>query len=571
MTKTLKLFIGVIVATLCIPAYAQNNDSELPDPNPGDLSVWNFVKGVSLGWGSTDIRYPKSKPVATSLKTITLNAWKGERVSAQAVLVTPKPINNVQLRASDLQCGKNIIPARAVSKYFVRYVLGEADYGKSGLVLSADRLDSAQSLCVAANTTRPLWFEIKVPADTKPGLYKGTVSADCDGTVFSLPIQIRVSDNLLPDPSEWSFHLDLWQNPFAFARYWQVPLWSKEHFDTMRPLMTALAQAGQKVITTSIISHPWAGQTFDPFESMIGKFKQMDGSWKYDYSAFDKWVEFAMSCGITDQIDCYTLVPWSYQFDFYDCASNSVKIIKCEPKEQEYRDLILPFLKDFASHLKAKGWWEKTCIAMDERPMEQMNAALAVVHEADPEYRIKGAANYNVGSTEADGIYDMSVCYEYDLMTPETLERRNNAGQKLTFYTCCGPARPNTFTFSDPAEAAFLGWHAAAAGYDGYLRWAYCSWTEQPNQSSIYPARNWASGDCYLVYPGCTSIRFERLVEGIQDYEKIKILRAGASKAQKAMIDKVLARYFVATEFPGNGKAEEYLAKGREVILKIQK
>ena len=35
----------------------------------------------------------------------------------------------------------------------------------------------------------------------------------------------------------------------------------------------------------------------------------------------------------------------------------------------------------------------------------------------------------------------------------------------------------------------------------------------------------WSSGDTYLVYPGGSSIRFERLIEGIQDYEKIKILK----------------------------------------------
>ena len=36
----------------------------------------------------------------------------------------------------------------------------------------------------------------------------------------------------------------------------------------------------------------------------------------------------------------------------------------------------------------------------------------------------------------------------------------------------------------------------------------------------------WPGGDAYLVYPDAhSSIRFERLREGIQDYEKIRILR----------------------------------------------
>ena len=36
----------------------------------------------------------------------------------------------------------------------------------------------------------------------------------------------------------------------------------------------------------------------------------------------------------------------------------------------------------------------------------------------------------------------------------------------------------------------------------------------------------WAAGDTYLIYPGGrTSVRFERLVDGIQAYEKVRILR----------------------------------------------
>ena len=76
---------------------------------------------------------------------------------------------------------------------------------------------------------------------------------------------------------------------------------------------------------------------------MIAKMRQIDGTWKYDYTVFDRWVQFMMDLGIDKQIDCYTLVPWHYVFDYYDCATNSTKQVKCEPKQQAYRELILPF------------------------------------------------------------------------------------------------------------------------------------------------------------------------------------------------------------------------------------
>jgi len=547
-------------------AMAQVNDVELDDPNPGDQSCWQRLAQPSIGWGSIDVRYSRSQ-VAQVCRTVALDAWKGERVSAQAVISTPVEFKCVRMKPGELKCGKAVIPASSVSTYFVRYTVGTVPDGTPTLL--ADRLDPAESLAVPACSTRPLWIEVKVPSDAKAGTYKGTLSVECDGKVTVLPYQLKVADRVLPEPFEWTFHLDLWQNPYAVARYFGVPLWSEEHFEHMRPIIKRYVEAGGKVITASVIQHPWNSQTFDPFESMVAKMKHPDGSWTFDYSIFDRWIEFMMSCGLGEQINCYTMVPWHNKFEYYDCSINCTRIVECTPKDAAYRELLLPFLKDFAAHLKAKGWFEITRIAMDERPEEMMDAAFALLKEADPDFKISGAANYDVSSGSADRVFDMSVGYEYELLSPEAMAKRKSKGMILTFYTCCNPKRPNTFPFSDPAESAFLGWHAAAVGYDGYLRWALCSWPEQPNQTCDYPAKNWPTGDTFILYPTGTSIRFERLVEGIQDYEKIRIIRETASEAGKAALDEVLTR-FAPNKFDPSQKAEDLLSEGRKVLLKVQ-
>lgn len=496
---------------------------------------------TTLGWGSIDVRYSQTEVPETSQKSPLLRAWRGERVAAQAVLTTQEKLKNVDFTVSDLKSGRHIIPASAVKKYFVRYVITSTFKNKRDSILVADRLEPAATCHMEKGTTQPLWLDIQVPAETVPGTYKGSVIVNCDGKKLSLPLQLQVADRVLPEPSKWSFHLDLWQNPYTVARYFDVPLWSSQHFDKMRPIMQMLAAAGQKVITCSVINRPWNGQTFDHFESMIAKMKQLDGTWKYDYTVFDRWVEFMMSCGITKQIDCYTLVPWHYRFDYYDCATNSVKHLDCRPGEAKYHDFIVPFLKDFSRHLRQKGWFERTYIAMDERPEDQMEAAWQTIQDADPEFKIEGAANYSVDSEAADRVDDISVGFQYNLLNEEALARRTAKGQKTNFYTCCNPERPNTFTFSPPAESAYLGLHAAACNYDGYLRWAYNSWTKEPNEDTRYG--NWPAGDCYLVYPEGSSIRFERLVEGIQTYEKIRLLRPTLNPKESQRLDEMLQNF----------------------------
>lgn len=493
------------------------------------------TQGLILQWGSTDVRYPRNEvPVWQGNKQWETNAWKGERVNTQAVLWTKQSLKNVRITVSDLKCGKNVIPASATTASFVGYVWtdelnkdrksgcsdrpNKADWDSS---LVADVLEVRKSLDIEAQCTQPLWVNIWVPQDIPSGVYKGALTVSGENFAdMRLPMRINVQKRTLPDPAQWVFHLDLWQNPYAVARYYNVPLWSRQHFDIMKPLMQQLANAGQKVITASVMHHPWAGQTEDPFDSMVFRMKKIDGSWVYDYTVFDRWVEFMMSLGIDRQINCYTLVPWALKFDYYDQATNRIRFVEAKPGEAAYEDYWFSFLKDFAGHLRQKGWFEKTTIAMDEREKSMMQKAFDLIFRADAGYKVSGAGDYYPEIEPK--MYDLCLAYGHTL--PDSVrEERRRSGKLSTVYTCCIEAYPNTFTFSEPAEASWLMWHAVAGGYDGYLRWAYNSWTKDPLHDSRF--RSWAAGDCYLVYPGSSSIRMERLVEGIQDAEKIRILR----------------------------------------------
>ena len=84
----------------------------------------------------------------------------------------------------------------------------------------------------------------------------------------------------------------------------------------------------------------------------------------------------------------------------------------------------------------------------------------------------------------------------------------------------------------------------AGTKYDGYLRWAYNSWVKDPLHDTRF--RQWPAGDTYMVYPyGRSSVRFEKLVEGIQAAEKVRILREElkADTAKLAELDALIERF----------------------------
>ena len=534
---------------------------ELPNPVATDASKWTKVTNPIIAWGSTDVRYNKELPASvTPVGIMNLTAWMGEKVSAQLVISTNRDLKNVSVEVSDILAKNYKISKWNIERGFVRYVMTDElnKDGKGGCgrrpnkadwdsTLVADVIDHVTpALDIKANTTQPVWVSVKVPRENIiKGMYRGTVTVKEDGKVLKeLPLVVNVKNRVLPAPKDWAFHLDLWQNPYAVSRYYNVEPFSQEHFDLMRPIMKRYADAGGKVITASIMHKPWNGQTFDPFESMVTWMKKADGTWWFDYTVFDKWVEFMMSLGIKKEINCYSMVPWRLNFQYFDQASNQFKYFTGKPGEPAYEEFWMRMLKSFAQHLKEKGWFEITHIAMDERGLKDMLATIEVVRKADPDFKLSLAGSHHKELLEPLNDYCVTMA---ETFSPEEIAVRRAKGMTTTYYTCCAEARPNTFTFSPPAEAEYLGWFASKAGVDGYLRWALNSWVEKPLHDSRFT--NWAAGDTYILYPDArTSIRFERLIEGIQAYEKIRILRTetdkkGRSKNYGKQLDKILEAF----------------------------
>ena len=496
-----------------------------------------FAQGVHVSWGDIDTRYAKyAEPGHAVSDEIELSGWRGERVFAQAVVWTDALVEELNFEVTDLKGkGRHKIESENIKAGFATYVVGDG-YFSNGTgcgewanephrdsVIVADCIDYyLERMPLEAKQTQGIWLTCRIPADVKPGEYTGKlIVRDGKKVLKSLILNVVVQENVLPEPKDWHFHLDLWQNPYAVARYHGVELWSEEHFEVMRPLMTLLAEAGQKVITTTLIHKPWGGQTYDHFESMVKWIKKADGTWDYDFSIFDKWVEFMMECGVTAQIICYSIAPWSSRFQCYDEASDSMLDFVAEVGTKEYDEYWSRMLKVFAQHLQEKGWFDICAIAMDERPEEVMAEVIRVIRSVNPDFKISLAGNYHP-SIEKE-IYDYCIAYGQEF--PEDVLARRKAGGKIsTYYTCCTEIAPNLFTVSDPQDGLLLGMEMLRRKSDGYLRWAYNSWPEDPMTDSRF--RAFTSGDTFIAYPlGRSSIRLERLVQGIQEYEKVQVMK----------------------------------------------
>ncbi|MCM1028203.1 MAG: DUF4091 domain-containing protein [Pseudoflavonifractor sp.] len=477
-------------------------------------------------WTDASVHIPPSGPHKAVLRSdTTFTAWRGQRAGLQA-LIEP----GLSLTGKTLYPRIKGAEGLDASARFMRYALTN-DFRSCGVPPElepwpvADIIDLDTAITMEHGRNYPLWVTVEVSERAPVRRQQMTLELVNEPTgkvEVSLPLTFEVQGMTLPSPqSEGYFHLNMWQQPYAVARYYGVEPWSESHLKLLEPYARYLARAGQKAITTIMFYEPWGEQSNDKFLPMVETLKKSDGSWAYDYSNFDRYVEFMDKMGVGPIIECFSMIPWEMNFRYRDEAKGGEYAwLKTKSDSPEYEDLWGNFLSAFKAHLDEKGWTDRTVMAMDERGLADIQRAIAIVDKYAPGVKVSLAGVYH--PELVDKLYTYSI--EASPWPAEVLKMRHEKGLPTTFYTCCATSAPNIFSNSDPADAAYIPAYCIAAGTDGYLHWSYQNWTDNPLDDTRF--KLFAPGDTYFIYPdGRSSIRYERLVEGIQMGEKIKALR----------------------------------------------
>ncbi len=501
-------------------------------------------KGLQVSWASKDVHYAQTeRPVMRAKSDTLIKAWRGERVGVEAVVYAAQKQGALQVRLTPWRKGGTTIAASQGEARFINYVTTDnfqyCGYHPNNLTpyQVADVIDLDVPQTAEEGTTHPVWCTLEVPADADAGVYSTQLEgadAQTHKVLKRLNLKIEVNARTLPSPAEQKFHVDFWQQPYAVSRYNDVPRWSQAHLDALRPYLKLLARSGQKVVSAILFYEPWGDQSHDKFSAMVRTTRNKNGEWQYDYTVFDQWVKLCEECGISEQINCFSMVPWDMSFRYYDEAQGKEVDLKTTTSSAEYKALWTAFLKSFAAHLKQQGWYDKTCIAMDERGLNNMLDAYRVAQEAVPGIKMALAGTHH--KELVDKLYDYCIGFG-EHFTDDELAARKARGWKSTTYTCCSNTEPNLFSNSLPAEAAYLPVFCVANKFEGYLHWSWMNWADNPLTDTRF--RLFAPGDTYLIYPGPrSSVRYERFIEGVAMAEKVRILREEyAAKGNNAALD----------------------------------
>lgn len=141
-----------------------------------------------------------------------------------------------------------------------------------------------------ASALLPVWVTVKTPADAPAGKYRGTLKVSATGLEeTSVAIEMEVLDWTLPDPRDFNTYVNIYQSPEAQSIQYKVPMWSKQHWKLMERSFEMMGQVGNRFLSVPLVNHTQFGNE----HSMIPWIKQADGSFKFDFTNYDRYVKLA--------------------------------------------------------------------------------------------------------------------------------------------------------------------------------------------------------------------------------------------------------------------------------------
>ena len=376
-------------------------------------------------------------------------------------------------------------------------------------------------------------------------------------------INIKVIDYVMKPIKEGDFYLDLWQHLSSWARAYDVEYFSDEHFQIIDNYIKELSDLGQRVINLIVSDYPWAGQRCYQFEenasnlyefNIVKVSKDKNGNIKCDFSAFDRYIDLCMKHGITEEINIFGIIGNWDAFSFGNPIENYYDPIRISYYDEEEecfdyirsKDEFINYLSIVFNHLVERGLWDKVKIISDEpNNPELFKESVKLIESAIQGYKVNfkcAIHDQHFFEQFGENIQGLSLntCEAVNNIEKlhEIKSEVNKREGRFTWYSCCFPEDLNIFIKSPLIESRLKGWFTYYLDFDGFLRWAYAIWPNNPFKDIRYKYPKWNAGDMFFVYPGkdlkpMSSVRWENFRFGIQDFNIFKeIQKRGISKSE---------------------------------------
>jgi glycosyl hydrolase family 123 len=490
------------------------------------------------------------------------------------------PIKGLAASVTDLTSadGKNKIAAASVDLL----------YGSVGRTMPGwyDNVHEATPSLVPAKVYRrrrvepsdgaavPIIVRARVPADAAPGDYRGSVTVRAEGAEpRTLPVELHVTGWTVPDPKKYRTYIGVYQSPTSTYMQYKVEPWGKEHMRLLGEAFRLLGRLGNKLVLVHAVENTQFGNE----RGMIHWIKQADGSWKHDYSIFEKYLDLAIQhCGKPDYVALqvwHASNTWGTRPPDTRCT-----VTVRDPKTGKLSSMQVPVFGTKESRALWKPVIDGVMKRLADRGIDGRNGRLlmGIFGESTAPPQVSKMFDELVPG----GAYWMQGCHRgTDAMKPIPIQKRRGGGRIALLEHCYGMSMtspnakklPPIHTFRGRPGTAYFryGGHEATVSLVGYHTMApRALWTRKQGVGRVcldwwkvlrsprgrssglynrYPFSSCAQRApalMRLTWPGPKghrpTIRFEMMAESIQLAEALIVI-SKAMHQHGANLDKELA------------------------------
>jgi len=473
---------------------------------------------------------------------INVSAARNEFESMQVVLEAPwRAVTIKEIVLSELKGpGGATIPAAALKWERVEYIettVTPPYFAERGLGSYPDPLLPAGEFTINKLSRGPVWITLKTPKDCPAGVYTGTVSIVPGGLRSAgVPPAAGAGETPALRPTTIPISLTVWD--FALS--------DQTHLRTLTWFGGGLVREiyGNDWSPEGEKRHAAVCRDYESFllEHRLGPggecastvFKGKDG--KYNFAPVDRTLERLLSQGMNAFI--------------MGTAPNL--------RRQKLTEYSAQFVKDFSEmtkaygdHLREKGWADMAYVYVyDEAPRSawpEVKKIDKAIKAAAPEARILQCLNEPEGVRELTGYADVFDVYvaQYHKAGVAASQKK---GAEVWLAICCYPMdHPNFFIEYPLLDERVTPWICWKYKANGFEYWSANAWgVNASKKGDRWPKVPWVAnsfgrynGDGYLMYPGeggkpWSSIRFEALRDGFEDYEYLWTLNELLKQAENA-------------------------------------
>ncbi len=411
-------------------------------------------------------------------------------------------------------------------------------------------LHYTNKICCTASSLMSVWVEINIPKNIKAGEHSLTIKLDSVSGSSEETLTVDIINAVMP---EESIYMTQWFHADCLASYYNVKMWSKEHWRIIENFARVAVKNGINMLLTPILT--------PPLDTAVGGERPTtqlvaiscdNCKYTFDFTLLDKWVKMCDKIGIKYFEINHLFTQWGAEHAPKVMATVNGEYKKIfgwetDANGEEYLSFLRELLSSLIAHMKENGNDKRCFFHISDEPAKE--------HLETYKHHKDAIADILNGYTIMDALsnyefYEMGVCETPIPSSNHIQPFIDNKAPNLWTYYCCSQTNyvSNRLIAMPSSRNRSIGYQMYKYNIVGFLHWGYNFYYNYLSGDLINPflmqdGNAWVpAGDAFSVYPAQDGTAWEsmRIIVFAEALQDLKVMRLAEKYCGKEEIVKII-------------------------------